>query len=161
MAEEAGLYVIVRAGPYVNAELSRGGFPGWLVNQRAHARSDAPEYLAAADEWYAHINAIVRRHQLTNGGGTVILYQIENELRDTTQARYMQHLYDRARADGITVPIFHNDIGRNGIWVPRNSEVADVVHGPTDLYAWDTYPGGPCPIDNAVGAPNAGPDWGW
>ena len=41
MAEEEGLYVITRAGPYVNAELTRGGFPGWLVNQRARARPDA------------------------------------------------------------------------------------------------------------------------
>src|SRR5262245_17143647 len=33
MAAEEGLYVITRAGPYVNAELTRGGFPGWLMNQ--------------------------------------------------------------------------------------------------------------------------------
>ena len=32
----------------------------------------------------------------------------------------MQHLYDKARSDGITVPIFHNDKGRNGIWVPAS-----------------------------------------
>ena len=38
MAAEEGLYVITRAGPYVNAELTRGGFPGWLVNQRARQR---------------------------------------------------------------------------------------------------------------------------
>ena len=43
MAQEEGLYVITRAGPYVNAELSRGGFPGWLVNQRAKARTDDPQ----------------------------------------------------------------------------------------------------------------------
>lgn len=163
MAEEEGLYVILRPGPYVNAELTRGGFPGWLVNQRARARIDSPEYLAAADEWFAQINAIVRRHQLTDGGGTVILYQIENELLETTpaHARYMQHLYDRARADGITVPIFHNDIGRNGFWVPRSSDVTNVVHGPNDLYAWDTYPGGTCNVDATPGTPNAAPDWGW
>ena len=41
MAAEEGLYVITRAGPYVNAELTRGGFPGWLQNQRARARTDA------------------------------------------------------------------------------------------------------------------------
>jgi beta-galactosidase GanA len=115
------------------------------------------------DEWFAQINAIVARHQLTNGGGNVILYQIENELLETTPAhqRYMQHLYDRARADGITVPIFHNDIGRNGYWVPRGSGVPGVVEGPTDLYAWDTYPGGSCNVDATPGAPNAAPDWGW
>src|ERR1044072_6694066 len=37
MAAEEGLYVITRAGPYVNAELTRGGFPRWVGNQRARA----------------------------------------------------------------------------------------------------------------------------
>jgi len=163
MAEEEGLYVIVRAGPYVNAELTRGGFPTWLVTQRAKARTDAPEYLDAVDEWYAHINPILRRHQLSDGGGSIILYQIENELPETTPAhvRYMHHLYDQARADGITVPIFHNDIGRNGYWVPKSSTVANTVAGPNDLYAWDSYPGGSCNVDATPGNPNAAPDFGW
>jgi beta-galactosidase GanA len=163
MAEEAGLYVIVRAGPYVNAELSRGGFPTWLVTQHAKARTDAPEYLQAVDEWYAHINPIVARHQLTTGGGTVIAYQIENELPEPTpeHARYMQHLADRARADGIAVPLFHNDMGRNGYWVPRNSTVSGTAVGPVDLYAWDSYPGGRCRFDATPGAPTVAPDFGW
>lgn len=163
MASEEGLYVIFRPGPYANAELTRGGFPGWLVTQKAKARTDAPEYLAAADEWLSRIDAIVSRHQLTNGGGPVIAYQIENELLETTpvHARYMQHLYDKVRADGITVPIFHNDIGRNGYWVPKSSNVPLTVPGPTDLYAWDSYPGGPCNADGTTGRPNAAPDFGW
>ena len=163
MADEAGLYVIVRAGPYVNAELTSGGFPNWLANQHAKARTDDPEYLEAVDEWYAHINPILARHQITNGGGTIIAYQIENELLETTpvHVRYMQHLYDRARADGITVPIFHNDIGRNGYWVPKSSKIPKTVEGPADLYAWDTYPGGSCRVDATPGSPNAAPDWGW
>ena len=163
MAEDEGLYVIARAGPYVNAELTRGGFPSWLVTQRAKARTDAPEYLDAVDEWYAHVNPILRRHQVTDGGGSIIAFQIENELLETTPAhsRYMQHLYDRARGDGITVPIFHNDIGRNGYWVPKSSTVPGTVPGPNDLYAWDTYPGGGCRFDATPGTPNAAPDWGW
>ena len=59
------------------------------------------------------------------------------------------------------VPIFHNDIGRNGYWVPPSSTVPGTVIGPNDLYAWDTYPGGTCRADATVGAPNAAPDWGW
>ena len=163
MAEEEGLYVIVRAGPYVNAELSRGGFPTWLVNQRAKARTDAPEYLQAVDDWYAHVNPIFARHQLTNGGGTIIAFQIENELPDATpeHARYLQHLAERAHADGITVPLFHNDMGRNGNWVPRSSSVSGVATGPVDLYAWDSYPGGPCRFDGTPGAPSVAPDFGW
>jgi beta-galactosidase GanA len=167
MAEEEGLYVITRAGPYVNAELSRGGFPGWLVNQKARARTDDPEYMAAADEWLTRIDAIVARHQINGDGkghqGTVILHQIENELVLTTpaQRRYMDHLYARARADGITVPIFHNDPGREGRWVPEGSKVTDVVHGPNDMYAFDGYPGGTCTVEGEPTRDVAAPDWGF
>ncbi len=167
MAEEEGLYVITRAGPYVNAELSRGGFPGWLVNQRARARTDDPAYLAAVDEWLTQVNAIIARHQINGDGkgnkGNVILHQIENELALTTpaQRRYMDHLYAKARADGINVPIFHNDQGRNGYWVPESSKVEKVVHGPNDMYAFDGYPGGTCTVGGKPTRGSAAPDWGY
>src|SRR6266511_1544872 len=156
IAQQTGIYVIARPGPYINAETSAGGFPGWLTTQAGRARSDAPDYLAAMDEWFTHINAILQRHQLTNGTGPVILYEIENELASTgtSQKNYMQHMYDKVRADGITVPIFHNDKGRNGIWVPQNSGVPGTVAGPTDMYAFDGYPGGTCHTDGTVGGPS-------
>ena len=162
IAQEVGIYVIARPGPYINAETSGGGFPGWLTNQAGKARSDAPDYLAASDEWLGRIDEILARHQLTNGTGTVILYQIENELATAgaSQKAYMSHLYDKVRADGITVPIFHNDKGRNGIWVPTPSSVSGTVEGPADLYAFDGYPGGTCRTDATPGAPSAAPDWG-
>ena len=162
IAEEVGLYVIARPGPYINAEVDAGGFPGWLTTQAGRARSDAPDHLAAADEWLTAINAIIREHQYTDGTGSVILYQIENELANTgtSQRRSMQHLYDRVRADGITVPIFHNDKGREGRWVPSSSTVPGTVPGPVDMYAFDGYPGGSCRTDATPGRPNAAPDWG-
>jgi beta-galactosidase GanA len=163
MAAEEGLYVITRAGPYVNAELTRGGYPGWLVNQRARARTDDPDYLAAVDEWLTRVHAIIARHQINDGKGTVILHQIENELALTTpaQSRYMDHLYAKARADGINVPIFHNDQGRNGYWVPRGSGVAKTVEGPVDMYAFDAYPGGTCTVTGTPTRDSAAPDWGF
>ncbi len=166
MAEEEGLYVITRAGPYVNAELSRGGFPGWLVNQRGRARTDDPDYIKAVDEWLGHVNPIIARHQIdadkTRKGG-VILHQIENELALTTpaQRRYMDHLYARARADGITVPIFHNDQSRNGYWTPKSSKVEKVVPGPVDMYAFDGYPGGTCTVTGQPTRDVAAPNWGY
>ncbi len=161
-AADVGLYVIGRPGPYINAEVDSGGFPGWLTTQAGRARSDAPDYLAATDEWQAHIDPIIARHQLTSGTGSVILYQIENELSATatTQVNYMNHLFAKARADGVTVPIFHNDKGRNGIWVPDSSTVAGTVPGPVDIYAFDGYPGGSCHTDGTPGNPNTAPDWG-
>jgi beta-galactosidase GanA len=161
-AASVGLYVIARPGPYINAEVDAGGFPGWLTTQAGRARSAAADYLAATDEWQSHIDAIIARHQVTDGGGSVILYQIENELSATgsSQQQYMAHLDAKARADGITVPIFHNDKGRNGFWVPAGSPVTGTVPGPVDMYAFDGYPGGSCHTDGTPGSPSAAPDWG-
>jgi beta-galactosidase GanA len=162
IAQEVGLYVIARPGPYINAEVDSGGFPGWLTTQAGRARTDAADFLAATDEWQSRIDAIIARHQLTNGTGTVILYQIENELASTgtTQLNYLTHLRDKARADGITVPVFHNDKGRAGRWVPSGSGVSGTVTGPVDLYAFDGYPGGTCRTDATPGSPSVAPDWG-
>src|SRR5581483_4885548 len=162
IAQQVGLYVIARPGPYINGELDAGGFPGWLLTQAGRARTDAPDYLAAVDEWLTHIDAIIARHQYTDGTGPVILYQIENELGSagSSQINYMNHLAAKVRSDGITVPIFHNDKGRNGLWVPASSDVPGTVHGPTDLYAFDGYPGGTCHTDGTPGSPNTAPDWG-
>ena len=34
-ARDLGLYVIIRPGPYICAEVDRGGLPGWLMKYRA------------------------------------------------------------------------------------------------------------------------------
>ncbi|MCW2875396.1 MAG: beta-galactosidase [Streptomyces oryziradicis] len=113
IADEVGIYVIARPGPYINAETDGGGFPGWLAVQKGHARSTDPDYLAAADEWLSHIDPVIARHQLTDGKGSVIAYQVENEYyRDTPDGHaYIQHLRDKARADGISVPLTGNHKG--------------------------------------------------
>jgi beta-galactosidase GanA len=162
MAEEEGLYVIVRPGPYINAEVSRGGFPGYLARQTGVARTMAPDYLKEADDWLSHINAIIAKHQI-NRGGKVILYQVENELFDTsdTHRRYMAHLIKKARADGIDVPLFHNSPNSLPNWVPQGSETYYTVAAPgLDLYAFDGYPGGSCNEKGEVGTHNPAPNNG-
>jgi beta-galactosidase GanA len=133
IAADVGLYVLARPGPYLNAELDSGGYPGWLTTQAGRARTAADDYQAAWEEWYDHVNAIVARHQLTDGRGSVVLYQIENEY-DGSDAEYMEELKAAARSDGITVPLFHNDKGRNLRWASGP--------GAPDLYGTDTYPAG-------------------
>ncbi|OXM63281.1 beta-galactosidase [Amycolatopsis vastitatis] len=134
IARQTGIYVIARPGPYINAETDSGGFPGWLTKQAGLARTSAPDYVAAAKEWFTAINAVLKRHQVTDGGGPIVLYQVENEYSGTVlDAGYMQALVDKARADGITVPLFHNDVWPGGKWAPGKP-------GAPDLYAFDGYP---------------------
>src|ERR1017187_4259471 len=51
IAQQVGLYVIARPGPYINGETDAGGFPDWLLTQAGKARTNAADYLAATDEW--------------------------------------------------------------------------------------------------------------
>ncbi|HEX6354076.1 beta-galactosidase [Actinophytocola sp.] len=116
LTEELGMYVVVRPGPYINAETSGGGFPAWLKQVPGRARSSDPGYTAAYREWLGHINPIIARHQITRGG-SVIAYNVENEYAANTDAQYMQDLQDTARAAGIDVPITHNQCC-DASWTP-------------------------------------------
>lgn len=48
-ASKAGIYLIARPGPYINAEVSGGGFPGWLQRVNGILRTRAPDFLNATD----------------------------------------------------------------------------------------------------------------
>jgi beta-galactosidase GanA len=162
IAKEEGMYIIARTGPYINSELTGGGYPGWMFRNRGEARTDDPVYLAAVDEWMTQVNAIIARHQVTDGGGTVIAYQLENELGkvEPKHVRQMAHLAQKARQDGITVPFFHNSAGRLPDWTPKNSTAPWANPGPTDMYAFDGYPGGSCDVHANPAGANKAPDWG-
>ena len=116
LTEELGLYTVVRPGPYINAEVSGGGFPAWLKQVPGRGRSSDPGYTEAYQEWLGHINPIIARHQVTRGG-SVIAYNVENEYAANTDAAYMQDLQDTARAAGIDVPITHNQCC-DASWTP-------------------------------------------
>ena len=133
MAQQAGLYVIARPAPYINAEVDSGGLPGWLTTKAETNRSADPRFLQYAYQWMTQIDRRIARHQLTNGTGSVIAYQVENEYYNGTPAgrAYMQDLENKVRADGITVPLTGNN---NGTF---NSGIGELnVDGP------DSYPQG-------------------
>ena len=130
MAQQAGLYVIARPGPYINAETDGGGFPGWLVTQSGTARTDAPDFVAASEQWLSEIDPIIAAHQITRGGD-VILYQVENELFNSESAtdNYMAELEAKAKADGIDVPLTGN-----------SSDTFEGTDGNQQIPGYDSYP---------------------
>jgi beta-galactosidase GanA len=134
-AEQVGLYVIARPGPYINAEVTGGGFPGWLKRVPGRARSSAPGYTAAYQEWLGHIDRYIARHQITRGG-SVVLYQAENEYATNTDRQYMQDLQAKVHADGINVPITHNQCCDAASWT------TDWAHGQgaVNIEGVDGYP---------------------
>ena len=137
MAQEEGLYVIARPGPYVNAEISMGGLPAWMTNYSGGLRTTDPKVLAASKAWLHAFDQIASKHLVTKGGGSVLLYQVENELLSDDAARgaFLKSLVSQVKSDGIDVPLFHNDYGLGGRF--KNTS----LYG-TDFYAYDKYPVG-------------------
>lgn len=116
LTDELGLYVVARPGPYINAETTGGGLPAWLKTVPGRARSSDPNYTAAYRDWLAHIDPIIAKHQVTHGG-SVIVYNAENEYAANTDPAYMEDIQRQARAHGIDVPISHNQCC-DASWTP-------------------------------------------
>ncbi|WP_372664440.1 glycoside hydrolase family 35 protein [Amycolatopsis kentuckyensis] len=106
LVAEAGMYAIVRPGPYICAEWDNGGLPAWLFRDPAvGVRRYDPRYLAAVREYLTRVYEVVVPHQVDRGG-PVLLVQVENEygaFGDDKQ--YLRALADHTRASGITVPL--------------------------------------------------------
>lgn len=78
-AQQEGLYVILRPGPYVCAEWEWGGYPAWLLKDRdIVVRSTDPKFMVPARRWLARLGKELAPLQIGNGG-PIILTQVENE----------------------------------------------------------------------------------
>ncbi|KAG8167883.1 hypothetical protein KVR01_003572 [Diaporthe batatas] len=137
-AQAAGLYVIARPGPYINAEATGGGFPGWLQRIEGKLRTNATDYLSATDNYMAEIGALIAKYQITNGG-PVILVQVENEYTSfdpgfAVDGWYFQYIEDQLHHAGVVVPLISNDARPAGNNAPGSGI------GAVDIYGHDAYP---------------------
>jgi beta-galactosidase len=103
---EAGMYAIVRPGPYICAEWDNGGLPAWLFQEPGvGVRRNEERFLAAVEEYLANVLRIVRPLQVDQGG-PVLLVQVENEYGAFGEDRaYLKALAEIIRQAGITVPL--------------------------------------------------------
>ncbi len=78
-AQQEGLYVILRPGPYVCAEWDLGGYPAWLLKDHDMVlRSAQPQYMAAAERWMHRLGQELAPLQASHGG-PILAVQVENE----------------------------------------------------------------------------------
>ncbi len=78
-AQQEGLYVILRPGPYVCAEWEFGGYPSWLLKDPTTViRSSDPKYMEPATRWIKRLGKELAPLQIGNGG-PIVLVQVENE----------------------------------------------------------------------------------
>ena len=78
-AQQEGLYVILRPGPYVCAEWEFGGYPSWLLKDPSTVvRSQDPRFMQPATRWIKRLGQELAPLQIANGG-PIIMVQVENE----------------------------------------------------------------------------------
>ncbi|KAJ3089865.1 Beta-galactosidase 7 [Quaeritorhiza haematococci] len=78
-AQEAGLYVVLRIGPYVCAEWNLGGMPSWLLRKpNMQMRTWSPVFMSAMERFVRKVVEVSEPY-LASNGGPIILLQMENE----------------------------------------------------------------------------------
>ena len=110
LAQELGLKIVLRPGPYICSEWDLGGLPSWLmVKPGIRFRRSNAAYLAAVDRWFDVLLPKIRELDYDHGG-PVIAIQIENEYGSYgADKAYLAHLRDAYRAAGIRIPLFTAD----------------------------------------------------
>lgn len=79
IAQQEGLWVILRPSPYVCAEWEFGGYPYWLQNEKGLVvRSTEKQYLDEYKKYIIEVGKQLAPLQI-NHGGNIIMVQVENE----------------------------------------------------------------------------------
>ena len=157
IAQEEGLWVVLRPSPYVCAEWEFGGYPYWLQNEKGLiVRSKEAKYL---EEYRKYINE-VGKHLAplqVNHGGNILMVQIENEYgsygSDKEYLDINRKLFIEAGFDGLLYtcdPAPHLKNGRldgllpavNGIDKPDEIKklIRDNHEGKGPFYVAEWYP---------------------
>jgi beta-galactosidase len=110
IAQELGLYVILRPAPYICAEWDFGGLPAWLLAEDGmKLRVSYPPFLQHVEDYYAQLMKHLTPLQIDQGG-PVIMMQVENEYGSYGNDKvYLEHLRDLMLKFGVTVPLVTSD----------------------------------------------------
>ncbi len=110
LAQETGLHVILRPGPYACAEWEFGGFPWWLLRHEGlKLRTRDPLYLEAVQGYLAAVGRQLAPLQVTHGG-PILMVQVENEYGSYgNDKEYIGAVRDSLVASGFDVPLFTCD----------------------------------------------------
>ena len=111
-AQQEGLYVILRPGPYVCAEWEFGGFPPWLLKDPKMAlRTTYPGYMDPARAYLKRLAQETAPLQIGNGG-PILAVQIENEYGSYgADHAYMEQMHQALLAAGYTKSLLYTADG--------------------------------------------------
>ena len=111
LAQEHGLYVVLRIGPYICAETNYGGLPAWLRDVPGiRMRTWNEPFMREMERWVRFVVDYLRPMFASNGG-PIILAQIENEYANVALQngvdgmRYLQWAADLGKSLDLGIPL--------------------------------------------------------
>jgi beta-galactosidase len=105
IAQEEGLWVVMRPSPYACAEWEFGGYPWWLLkDSNLKVRSKDPAFIDAYKKYIGQLAKQLVPLQVTHGGN-ILMIQIENEYGSYSDDKsYMdlnRQIFRNAGFDGV------------------------------------------------------------
>ena len=109
IAQDLGLYAIVRPSPFICAEWEFGGMPAWLLTEDMRIRSSDTPYLQAVADYYDELlPRLVPR--LLDKGGNILMMQVENEYGSYGEDKdYLRAIRQMMLDRGLDCPLFTSD----------------------------------------------------
>jgi beta-galactosidase len=106
-AQEEGLWVILRPGPYACAEWEMGGLPWWLLkHDDIQLRTRDARFVEAAKRYLTEVGRVLAPLQVSRGG-PILMVQVENEYGFYGKdPEYMGELRQALLGAGFDVPLF-------------------------------------------------------
>src|SRR5450830_279698 len=108
LAQQEGLWVILRPGPYACAEWEMGGLPWWLLKKPGNAflRTRDANFVQPARRYMKEVGRILGPQQITHGG-PILMVQVENEYGFFGEdLDYMRDMKSMLQDAGFDVPLF-------------------------------------------------------
>jgi beta-galactosidase len=105
IAQEEGMWVVLRPSPYVCAEWEFGGYPYWLQNEKGLiVRSLEPKFINAYKNYLKEVAKHLAPLQV-NHGGNILMVQVENEYgfygSDKKYLETSKNIFIEAGFDGL------------------------------------------------------------
>lgn len=122
---EAGMYCILRPGPFIGTGYDMGGLPPWLVGvANLNFRTNSQPFLEACSKYITALAQQVRDLQVTSSGkgGPIVLIQNESAWtcgHDDMAHSYLGELMRYYRESGLTVPV----LNANDLWQSIEGEI--------------------------------------
>jgi hypothetical protein len=126
IAQQEGLHIVLRPGPYICGERDWGGFPSWLANVPGMVvRTYNIPFLNASKRYIQRLADDLRTLQVNNGG-PLLMVQVENEYGSFgDNHNYTAALRDILRTSFKDMTLYTNDGGVD--WVLKGGEVPNVL----------------------------------